>query len=139
MLQGEFRHTVDAKGRFFFPAPLKDEIGESPVICRGIDRNMMFYTRPEWEAFAAKIRALPFNESKKLTHFFISKSSEVPIDAQGRMVIPQMMREYAGIGKNVVIVGAVDSVEIWDEDTWRNKMDELSGDDVIAIMERNNF
>lgn len=139
MLLGEFRHNVDTKGRFFFPAVLKDEIGDKPIICRGIENNLMVYSYTEWENFSAKIKSLPFTEAKKMTQFFIAKAAYCSIDTQGRMVIPQFMREFAHINKNIVITGAGDSVEIWDEAAWDEKMSRLSGDDIISIMERNAF
>jgi len=140
MLEGEYKHTVDAKGRFFFPAQLKEEIGERPQICRGTDRNLMVYSRSEWEKFSAHIQELPFREAQKMTRYFISKSGPVSIDPQGRMVIPQEMREYAGIEKNIVIAGAYNKVEIWDADLWEKENGaEDETESILDIMERNRF
>lgn len=139
MLQGEYRHTIDAKGRFFFPAPLKEEIGTNPTICRGLDKNLWVFAETDWKAFTDKIAALPYADSRKMRYFFVAKSQTASVDAQGRLVVPQFMREHAGLQKNIVIVGALDRVEIWDESNWDHETGATSSEDILEIMEKYEF
>ena len=139
MLQGEYRHTMDAKGRFFFPAPMKEDISERPTVCRGIGSYLWVFSEKDWKTFTDKIGALPYTDSVKMRHFFIAKSQEAQIDAQGRVVIPQYMREYAGLIKNIVIVGSLDRVEIWDEAKWNNETEGIEVPTIMDIMERYSF
>lgn len=139
MLQGEYRHTLDVKGRFFFPAQMKEDIGEKPTICRGIGNYLWVFSEKDWKTFTDKIVALPYTDSVKMRHFFIARSQEAPIDAQGRVVIPQFMREYAALQKNIVVVGSLDRVEIWDEARWNEETDGINANEIMDIMERYNF
>ena len=139
MLQGEFHHTVDAKGRFFFPTQLREEIGNDPVICRGYEKNLMIFSREEWNRFADKIASLPLRDSRAMTLRFITRSGPAAVDAQGRMLVPQQMREFAGISKNIVIAGAQNAIELWDEAAWNAKMELLDEEDALSVFERNGL
>lgn len=134
MLQGEFHHTVDSKGRCFFPAPLKEFIGEEPIICYGYNQNLMVYSREGWQEFVAQIKSKDFEDAYMLSHYFIARSSKVTIDPQGRMVIPQTMREFAGIEKEVVLVGTGDYVEVWSNQAWNEQMNQIMKLNVFAMM-----
>jgi len=134
VLQGEFHHTVDSKGRCFFPAPLKENIGEEPIICYGYKNNLMVYSKEGWQEFVAMIKAKDFEESYVLSHFFIARSSKVTIGPQGRMVIPQTMREFAGITKDVVLVGTGECVEVWSGSAWEENMKEVMQANIFAMM-----
>lgn len=136
MLQGEFHHTVDSKGRCFFPAPLKEFIGEDPIICYGYNQNLMVYSKEGWQEFVAQIKSKDFEDAYMLSHYFISRSSKATIDPQGRMVIPQTMREFAEITKEVVLVGTGDFVEVWSQHAWDEHMSKVAKMNVFAMMGR---
>lgn len=139
MLIGECRHSVDAKGRLIFPARFLEEMGERLILCRGLEKNIMVHSPSAWEAFCTKIDALPFTEARKLRQYFIAKAADCQVDSQGRLVVPQFMRDYADLGKDVFVVGMSDIVEIWNAEEWLAKESEQKGEDIAAIMERNRF
>ena len=139
MLQGEYRHTIDAKGRFFFPAPLKEDIGDNPTICRGLGKSLWVFSEMDWKAFTDKIASLPYADSRKMRYFYVARSQSASVDAQGRVVIPQYMREHAELQKNIVIIGALDRVEIWDEQNWDKETGGVTSDEIMEIMERYDF
>ena len=93
MLIGEYRPNIDAKGRFNFPAKLREELGESFFITRGMDNCLFVYSGEEYEALARRIQALPLTKAKGLQRFFFSGAAEVTCDAQGRLVVPPLLRE----------------------------------------------
>ena len=118
-MHGEYEHTVDAKGRMNFPAKLRDEFGEHFYICKSLNEKCLtVYTTESWETLKASLRGKPSNIAKPIERFLFGGSSEVEPDKQGRIAIPSSLRAYANITSDVVVVGLVDSAEIWDKATW---------------------
>ena len=132
-MRGEYLHSVDAKGRMIFPAKLREELGEGFVIFKGLDGCICVYSKEDWDAFEKKIAALPA-KARKMQRFY-SANFECEPDAQGRIVIPQSLREYAGLNKDVVVVGIQNRAEIWDSDAWKQYNSDLSSDDIAELME----
>lgn len=132
-MRGEYTHIIDAKGRLFIPAKFREELGYSFVITKGISRCLSVYPMGEWERFEAKINALPTKQARSLQLFFIASAQDCELDAQGRVLVPQKLREYAGLDKNAVVAGMTDHIEIWDESEW-NAL-ELSPENIADIME----
>ena len=132
-MRGEYTHVIDAKGRLFIPAKFRDELGYSFVITKGLSRCLSIYPMQEWERFEAKINALPTRQARSLQLFFIASSQDCELDGQGRVLIPQKLREYAGLDKNTVVAGMTDHIEVWDESEW-NAM-ELMPESIAGIME----
>ena len=132
-MRGEYTHVIDAKGRLFIPAKFRDELGYSFVITKGLSRCLSIYPMQEWERFEAKINALPTRQARSLQLFFIASSQDCELDGQGRVLIPQKLREYAGLDKNTVVAGMTDHIEVWDEIEW-NAM-ELTPESIAGIME----
>ena len=132
-MRGEYTHVIDAKGRLFIPAKFRDELGYSFVITKGLSRCLSIYPMQEWERFEAKINALPTRQARNLQLFFIASSQDCELDGQGRVLIPQKLREYAGLDKNTVVAGMTDHIEVWDESEW-NAM-ELTPESIAGIME----
>ncbi len=132
-MRGEYTHVIDAKGRLFIPAKFRDELGYSFVITKGLSRCLSIYPMQEWERFEAKINALPTRQARSLQLFFIASSQDCELDGQGRVLIPQKLREYAGLDKNTVVAGMTDHIEVWDESEW-NAM-ELTPESIAGIME----
>lgn len=139
MLIGGSKHTVDAKGRMFFPARFKDEMWENITVCRGVEKCLMLYTPEEWQRFAQHIKDQPFSVSSQLQRYFFSTAAVCSVDAQGRLLLPQQLREFAGIQKDVWVTGVQDRVEIWDIDEWNKAQDALTNDDVKSLMDRIGF
>lgn len=121
MFTGEFQHTLDAKGRVIMPARLRDGLGEKFVITRGLDHCLFVYPGSVWTRLEQKLSQQPFTkkDSRAFNRFFFSGAMEVEADKQGRVLIPQYLREYAGIEKDVMIIGVADRVEIWNEPSWK--------------------
>jgi len=139
MFIGEYRHTLDDKGRIAIPAKLRySKVGEDEywVATKGFDRCLFLYPRYEWERIVKKINErLSFTkkEDRSFLRMFISPATEQTVDRQGRIAIPQSLREYAGIQKEVVTLGAVNRIEIWSEETWnRYKEENEKSFDVIG-------
>ncbi len=132
-MRGEFAHVIDDKGRFFIPAKLRTELGVSFVLTKGLGKCLAAYPLSEWALFEEKIKSLPTRKSRELQLFFVAPSQDIELDGQGRMHIPQKLREYAGLSKNLIVVGMIDHIEIWDEDEW-NGMN-LTPDHIADVMD----
>jgi len=122
MLLGEYRHNVDTKGRVSVPSKFRGDLGQSFVITKGLDNCLFMYSKQEWETFENKLKELPLtnNDARSFMRFFFAGATECEVDKQGRINIPQVLRDYAGIKKDVVIVGVSTRAEIWDSSNWDN-------------------
>lgn len=120
MLLGEYRHNVDVKGRVSVPSKFREDLGQSFVVTKGLDNCLFMYSKAEWETFEEKLKQLPLTnaDARTFIRFFFAGATEVEVDKQGRINIPQVLRDYAGIKKDVVIAGVATRAEIWDSDTW---------------------
>lgn len=132
---GEFKHSVDPKNRMFFPASLRDELEGDIIITKGVDSCIAVYPMDAWDSFTEKLNALPAIQARKVKRFIYSSSSKTKLDSQGRVLIPQTLKEYAGIDKNVYVVGVGDHAEIWDEDKWLSENDMNSETLVDTLVE----
>lgn len=117
-LMGSFGHNIDVKGRMNFPTKLRELLGESFIITKGLDNCLFVYSVSEWAVLEEKIKSLPLSKGRNLQRFFFSGASEVETDKQGRILIPQHLREYAGLEKDVMVIGASNRAEIWDKSKW---------------------
>ncbi len=120
MLYGEYKHTIDKKGRMFIPAKLRDDLGSSFVLCRGIDGNrcLCIYSEEEWKALDEKIRSFPTVKANRLQRFLYAGATKLECDAQGRVLIPQNLREYADLGDEAYVLGMSTRLEIWNKALW---------------------
>ena len=116
-MTGQYAHNIDAKGRLFIPAALRRELGQTFHVTMGQDHCLSVYSDESWAAFMDKLKALSYNEVKKLRALFAYAADCEP-DAQGRILLPAKLREYAGLTKEVVVVGSFDRVEIWTAQRW---------------------
>lgn len=139
MLIGEYSHTVDTKGRINFPSKLRDDLGDSFIVTRGLDNCLYVYSMEEWLELEKSIKQLPRAKRRDLEHFFFAGASEVQPDKQGRIGIVPKLREYAGIDKNVVVVGASDHVEIWDSAAWEAVSSSISAEAIADTMDELGF
>ncbi|PTO38481.1 cell division/cell wall cluster transcriptional repressor MraZ [Enterococcus mundtii] len=121
MLMGEFRHNIDAKGRLIVPSKLREELGEQFVLTRGLDGCLFGYPMSEWNELEAKLNDMPLakKDARTFVRFFYSAATECELDKQGRINIPNTLRNYATITKECVIVGVSNRIEIWDETKWQ--------------------
>lgn len=121
MLMGEFRHNIDAKGRLIVPSKLREELGEQFVLTRGLDGCLFGYPMSEWNEVESKLNDMPLakKDARTFVRFFYSAATECELDKQGRINIPNTLRNYATITKECVIVGVSNRIEIWDEAKWQ--------------------
>ena len=120
MFMGEYRHTVDTKGRLIIPAKFRDELGPEFVITRGMDGCLFGYPLTEWNNLEEKLRQLPLTKknARAFVRFFYSAATECEFDKQGRINIPKALRTHAALDKKCVVVGVSNRFEIWSEERW---------------------
>lgn len=138
-LMGTYSHNIDAKGRMNFPTKLRESLGDSFIITRGLDGCLFVYSREEWEVMEEKISSMPLSKGKNVQRFFFSNAAEIEADKQGRILIPAHLREYAGLEKDVMVIGAVNRAEIWDKDRWNKLNDSFSEDMLTEAMDELGF
>lgn len=122
MFMGEYRHTIDEKGRLIIPAKFREALGQSFVVTRGLDNCLFVYPPHEWSQLEQKLKTLPFTRSdaRAFTRFFFSGATEVEVDKQGRAHLPANLRKYAKLTKECVVIGVSNRVEIWSNDVWED-------------------
>ena len=127
MLIGEFHHTLDSKKRVSLPAKFRKELGKKAVITRGLDTCLFVYPLKEWEKVAENLAGLPTGQSstRSFVRLFLSGAYESDFDALGRILIPDYLKEYAGLKEKVAIAGVYKRLEIWDEARWENYKTEI--------------
>ena len=118
MFMGEYNHTVDAKGRLIVPSKFRDQLGDEFVVTKGLDGCLFVYENTEWKALEEKLHALPLTNAnaRKLSRFFLAGASTCEVDKQGRILLPAVLREFAAIDKDAVLVGVGSRIEIWSRD-----------------------
>lgn len=124
MFTGEFRHSLDVKKRLIIPSKIREEMGDKIVITRGLDGCLFGYQLSVWQKILERLNSLPFTkkDARNFTRFMTSGAVTLEFDKQGRIIIPSYLQEYANILKNVVIVGVVNRIEIWEESKWESFM-----------------
>lgn len=117
---GEYEHSLDNKGRLIIPARFREGLGSPFVVTRGLDNCLFAFAREDWSALEQKLRSLPMTkgDARAFVRFLFSGATECELDKQGRIVLPGNLREYAGIAKDVVVIGVSNRVEIWDKGRW---------------------
>ncbi|MFC4076541.1 division/cell wall cluster transcriptional repressor MraZ [Salinithrix halophila] len=120
MFMGEYRHSVDDKGRLIIPSKFREGLGDAFVVTRGLDHCLFVYPMPEWERLEQKLKALPFTkaDARAFTRFFFSGATVAELDKQGRVNIPGNLREFAGLVKDCVVIGVSNRVELWSKEAW---------------------
>ncbi len=131
MLTGEFRHSLDAKNRIFMPAKLREELGETFIIARDIrEKCLKVYSMEGWAAYTAPIKEKPRQLAEQIMRLLHRSAAQVTPDSQGRVLLPPMLVEYAGIEKNAVVVGCEEYAEIWSEANYQTMLDNVD-DEVL--------
>ena len=135
MFIGEFTHNLDVKGRVAIPVKFRDKFLSGTIITRGLDNCLFVFTNSEWEHLAQKLIPLPLAQanSRAFVRLMLAGAMDVELDKQGRILIPDYLREYAGLKKEAVIAGLYNRVEIWDSEIWKQyKTKTESASDEIA-------
>lgn len=138
-VKGEYRHSIDAKGRIAMPAKLREELGEQFTVTKGLDGCLAAYPEAEWKELEQRIRSLPMSKSRDLQRFFFSAAFDAEMDAQGRILIPANLRKFASLKKDAVVIGAFNHAEIWDAEKWEQYNDNINEERIIEAMEELGF
>lgn len=120
MFIGEYTVSMDAKGRVLIPAKFRTNL-KSAVITRGLDRSLFVYPKDEWEKIAGKLAALPLAQanSRAFVRLMLAGAFDLEFDRQGRILVPDYLRQFAGLAKKAVVAGLYNRLEVWDWDTWQ--------------------
>lgn len=120
MFIGEYQHNLDDKGRLAVPVKFRKDLAKGVVITRGLDNCLFLYPQSQWEKLATKLSALPISQtnSRAFARLMLAGAMDVELDRQGRVIIPDYLRKYAGIKKKTILAGLYDRIEIWDEEKW---------------------
>ena len=138
-MTGEFQHTLDAKGRLFIPARLREELGSVFYVTLSMDKCLSAYSAESWQQFSDKVNAMPYVKQKKMRPLF-AFAAKCELDSQGRILLPQNLRDFAGLTKNVTVVGANNHAEFWDAEAWSAiAQAEVTPENIAAVMEELEF
>src|SRR3989344_7580405 len=120
MLIGEYLHTLDGKKRISLPSKFRKEVGRKVVITRGLDASLFMFSQKAWEKIAEKVSGLPVGQAdtRGMSRFLLAGAVEMEVDSAGRILIPDFLKNFAGLRSSVVLAGVSDRVEIWNEKTW---------------------
>lgn len=126
MFIGEFSHTIDEKGRLAVPVKFRAELKKGAVVTRGLDTCLFLFTKIEWEKLAVKLANLPLAQAnaRAFARLMLAGAMDVAVDSQGRIMIPEYLRRFAGLAKAVVVTGLLSRLEIWDQATWEKYKDQ---------------
>lgn len=121
MFIGEYQHSIDEKGRMAIPVKFRADLSKGAVVTRGLDRCLFVYTVDAWKVLAEKLMNLPLSQSKSraFARLMLAGAMDVELDKQGRIILPEYLREYASVKKGVVVAGLYDRLEIWDQSAWQ--------------------
>ncbi len=137
MFMGEYNHTIDTKGRLIIPSKFREALGDTFVVTKGLDGCLFVYDNEEWNVFEEKLRSLPITnrDARKFVRFFLAGATEAEIDKQGRILVPNVLREFADLQKDVVLIGVASRIEIWSRERFDGIETYEDMDDIAAHME----
>ncbi len=120
MFIGEYKHNLDEKGRLAIPAKFRITLKEGAVVTRGLDNCLFLYPKKQWKVLAEKLANLPISQSKAraFSRLMLAGAMDVNFDNQGRIMLPEYLRIFAGLKKKAIVAGLYDRLEIWDEVSW---------------------
>ena len=134
-MTGGHQHTLDAKGRLFIPAKLREELGNIFYVTISPEKCLSAYSSESWESLSDKVNAMPYRDQRKMRPIF-AYATKCELDSQGRILLTQMLRDFAGLTKNVTVVGNNNHAEIWDTDRWNDVFsEEGTPENLMAVME----
>lgn len=122
MFIGEYQHSIDPKKRLALPSKFRKELGKQVVVTRGLDKCLFIYPLKTWKDLAEKLGTLPMGESttRSFVRLMLAGAVDSDVDSQGRILLPEYLKEYAGLAKSVVVAGLFNRLEIWDEKKWKS-------------------
>ena len=143
MFIGEYSHVLDAKGRMFMPAKFRDELGEKFIVTIGLDRCLFVFPTETFQIYKEKLDAISLanRDARKFTRFFFAGAGECELDKKGRIMMPQKLRTYARLEKDVTVVGVSGRIELWNTEDWEKEhsIENFSPDEFSEKMELLGF
>lgn len=120
MFIGEYQHTLDDKGRLAIPIKFRKALTKGAVVTRGLDTSLFLFPKEEWDKLAEKLASLPLGQSnsRAFARLMLAGAMDVALDTQGRVVLPEYLRSYAGMKKEIILAGLFNRLELWDADKW---------------------
>lgn len=129
MFIGEYTHSIDAKKRLSLPSRVRGELGGRVVVTRGLDQCLFVYPMKTWEALAEKLGSMPIGEggTRSFVRLMLAGAFDTEVDSQGRILIPEALKDYAGLEKDVIVAGLWNRLEVWDQTKWKDYKSEAEG------------
>lgn len=135
MFIGTYQHNIDAKGRIIMPAKFREELGESFYVTKGINNCLFVLSEEQWDKFIEKINAQPMSKASGLSRFFCAGAEKAAPNTQGRILIPEHLRKYAQLDKEVTVIGTGNRAEIWNARAWDEFMNNQTQTNILEAME----
>jgi MraZ protein len=136
---GEYEHTLDSKGRLSIPVRLREELGDIFYVTLSMDKCLYAYSSDSWRLFSEKVNAMPYVKQRKMRPLF-AHAAKCELDAQGRILIPQNLRDFGGLIRDVTVVGCNNHAEFWDRESWKEiYTKETTSENIAAVMEELEF
>lgn len=134
MFVGKYQNSIDSKSRLIIPAKFREELGGRCVIAQSLDKCLTISTEAEWEIFLQELKALPRSnaEARMIRRYFNQSAAKCDVDKQGRVTIPQELKDYAGITKELVTIGNIDNIEVWSKENFEKEAFAQAGENVTA-------
>lgn len=132
MLYGRYQHNVDAKGRLFVPAKLRDKLGSSFIAAAVMDHCVCLYSMDEWGKLQEGLAQKPMTQARKLQRYLSANAVDVQVDAQGRILLPRHLLTYAGLEKEALVIGAGNRAEVWNPAAYEADVESMTSDEVEA-------
>ena len=136
MLIGQYEHTIDAKKRLALPAKFRGELGDKVIVTKGVENCLIVYTEKEFTIMSEKLSNLTMSqpEARSFTRTMLAGAMEVSLDKLGRILVPDYLKDYAGLKKNVVVCGLSNRLEVWDSEKWETykKEAEKGVDEIVS-------
>lgn len=136
---GNFQHSMDAKGRLFLPAKHRERLGQTVYFTYGFDECLMLFPEEQWEKFEEAMNNLPLDVREDATRYYLGHAGTADVDGQGRVAIPQNLRQYAGLEKEVTFAGIGGYMEIWNTSKWEEKEKTFNKADIKSRLFASGF
>ena len=137
MFMGQYSHSIDEKGRLIMPSKYREQLGREFIMTRGADGCLSVYPNDEWKKIEERVQEIArinSKEGRRFMRMFFSSAATLELDKQGRTVVPASLRDYAGLKKDVELIGSVTHIEIWDKDKWNEYLADSDMDEVTEYI-----
>ena len=132
MLYGRFQHNIDAKGRIFVPAKLREKLGDGFIAAAVMDHCISLYSLEEWDKLQEGLAAMPMTKARKLQRYLSANAADVQVDSQGRILLPRHLLDYASLEKEALVIGAGNRAEIWNPAAYEEDSGSMTPEEVEA-------